>query len=237
MTTAPVRAWPVDPDELISLQKDIARMSAPLWVPPERVLLAACFVCFARGSPDQSEVGERGWAAAALARDRKFVADATVVGTTRAPYTSGLLALREGTLLDAAATALPETPEVLLVNATGRDHPRRAGLAVHLGVVLDVPTIGVTHRPLHAAGEWPPDERWATSPLMLDGERVGCWMRTRRGARPIAVHAGWRTDVDTAVGVVRRTIKRSRTPDSLRRARRAARLSRAGFRRPDRVLD
>jgi deoxyribonuclease V len=116
---------------------------------------------------------------------------------------------------------------MLLVDGTGRDHPRRAGLALHLGAVLDLPTVGVTHRPLGAAGKWPPDERGARSPLLLDGEQVGYWLRTRAGTRPLAVHAAWRTDAETAAEVVLSAC-RLRTPEPLRRARRRARRARSG---------
>jgi deoxyribonuclease V len=145
-----------------------------------------------------------------------------------APYRRGQLALREGAALAAAVARLPTRPEVVLVDATGRDHPRRAGLALHLGAVLDVPTVGVTHRPMLARGAWPADEAGASSPLLLDGEVVGAWMRTRRGARPLVVHVAWRTDVRIAVEVVARCSTRSaRTPEPLRRARVAARVARA----------
>jgi hypothetical protein len=95
--------------------------------------------------------------------------------------------------------ALPRRPDVLLVNATGRDHPRRAGLALHLGAILGLPTVGVTHRTLLASGDWPDDERGAMAPLMLAGDLVGYWLRTKRGCRPLAVHAAWRTDPQTGV--------------------------------------
>jgi deoxyribonuclease V len=144
-----------------------------------------------------------------------------------AAYEPGLLALREGRLLDDAVRALPDPPDVVLVNATGRDHLRRVGLALHLGSVLDVATVGVTHRTLLAAGEWPPDERGARSPLLLGGEVVGFWLRTRRGTRPLAVHAAWRTDPETAVDVVLAVTRDTRTPEPLRLARRAARRARA----------
>ena len=98
--------------------------------------------------------------------------------------------------------SLRARPDVVLADATGRDHPRRAGLALHLGAELDLPTVGVTHRPLLASGDWPGLERSARSPLVLDGEEVGAWLRVRRGARPLAVHAAWRTDSDAAVAVV-----------------------------------
>jgi deoxyribonuclease V len=133
-------------------------------------------------------------------------------------------------LLEAAVGALAEPPDVLLVDATGRDHPRRVGLALHLGAAVDLPTIGVTHRPFVAEGAWPPDERGAMSPLLLDDELAGYWLRTRPGTRPLAVHAGWRTDPDIAIDVVLST-SWLRTPEPLRRARRRAREARAASQR------
>jgi deoxyribonuclease V len=118
-------------------------------------------------------------------------------------------------------------PDVVLVDATGRDHPRRAGLALHLGAALGVPTVGVTHRPLRARAAWPDDARGAWSALVLDGDCVGAWLCTRPGARPVAVHAGWRTTVDVAVEVVLAASGRYRTPEPLRHARRLARTAHA----------
>jgi deoxyribonuclease V len=129
--------------------------------------------------------------------------------------------------MEQATRDLAMRPDVLLLDATGRDHPRRAGLALHLGAALDLPTVGVTHRPLLADGEWPADRRGATSPLRIGDTVVGCWMRTRPGVRPVAVHPGWAVDLDTAVEVVAGTSTR-RTPEPLRRARQLARRARAG---------
>jgi deoxyribonuclease V len=143
-----------------------------------------------------------------------------VTGAAGAAYEAGLLALREGPLLEAAVRGLPELPDVLLVNATGRDHPRRAGFALHLGAVLDVPTVGVTHRLLLARAD-------GEGRLLVDGELVGYLVETKRGARPLAVHAAWRTDAETAVDVVLLSLRGARTPEPLRRAREAARTARA----------
>jgi len=187
---------------------------------------AACFVCFPRGSGGPGREGDPGWAAAALAAPG-VPAVVAVTGRAGGPYLPGLLALREGPLLDAAVRALPALPALLLVDATGRDHPRRAGLALHLGAVLGVPTVGVTHRPLVAAGDWPEDRRGAASPLLLEGQIVGFWLRTRAGARPLAVHAAWGTSPEAAVDIVLAATGRARTPESLRAARAAARRARA----------
>lgn len=98
-----------------------------------------------------------------------------------AAYAPGLLALRVGRVMEQATRALASAPDVLLVHGTGREHPRRAGLALHLGVELDVPTVGVTHRPLIADGDWPQDQRGAMSPLRIGDAVVACQLRTQLG--------------------------------------------------------
>jgi deoxyribonuclease V len=214
-------AWPESPTELVAAQRELARSTPPPWEPPAVALrVGACFVCFQRGDPGPGAKGDAAWAAAVVVFEGRVDAGA--------PYEPGLLALREGALLETAVRKLGQPPDVLLVDATGRDHPRGAGLALHLGAVLEIPTVGVTHRPLAAEGDWPRDERGATSALTLSGEVVGYWVRTRRGARPLAVHAAWRTDGRTAVEVVLATTHGTRTPEPLREARRLARSARAG---------
>jgi deoxyribonuclease V len=220
-------AWPTSVDQLVAVQRALGlRRPEPWDPPPGDVVLGGCFVCFEPG-PGLGGGGERAWAAASLVRPGRGAAEAVVEGRASAPYRPGLLALREGPLLEAAVRALPGRPEVVLVNATGRDHPRRAGLALHLGAVLDLPTVGVTDRALVAEG--PPPERpaWSTAPLRLEREVVGVWLRTREGVRPVAVHPAWRTNVPVAIEVVRRAPGRMRTPGPIRLARRAARRARA----------
>jgi deoxyribonuclease V len=221
--------WPLIASDLVRLQRELASARPAPWLPPSpRPLVAACFVCFARGSSGSGQAGDRGWAGAVLMRaDRHLGATAVVRGRAGAAYRPGLLALREGPLLEAAVRALPSRPEVVIANATGRDHPRGAGLALHLGAMLDLPSVGVTDRPLLASGAEPGPERGATSPLLLDGAEVALLVRTRARARPLVVHPGWRTDLDTAAAVVLAAIGRARTPEPLRRARREARTARA----------
>jgi deoxyribonuclease V len=212
--------WPATAEALVAWQEELARATPPRLETWNAV--GGCFVCFPRGETGPGHAGDRAWAAASAGSETVVVA-----GEAGAPYVPGLLALREGPQLEAAVRALGPRPDVLLVDATGRDHPRRAGLATSLGAVLDIPTVGVTHRPLLATGEWPDDRRGATAPLRVGEETVGCWLRVRAGARPLAVHRAWRTDLDTAVAVVLDATPRVRTPGPLRRARTAARRARA----------
>jgi deoxyribonuclease V len=216
-----VGEWPDTREELIEEQVRLAALEPEPWRFEPGARVGGVFICFARGGTGPGHAGDPVWAATCVGEEA-----VVVVGRAGAPYEPGLLALREGPLLEAAARALPAQPDVLLVDATGRDHPRGGGLALHLGEVLDLPTVGVTHRPLVAEGEWPADERGARSPLLLEGELLGYWLRTRVGTRPLAVHAAWRTDAETAAEVVLWT-SRTRTPDPLRQARSRAREARA----------
>jgi deoxyribonuclease V len=220
--------WPRSPDELIEAQLALAGAVPEPWSPgTDAPAIGACVVVFPRGQAGAGARGDPAWAAAVVLRERQVLAEATVGTVARGPYVAGLLALREGACLEAAVRALAHAPNVLLADATARDHPRRAGLALHLGAMLDVPTVGVTHRPLFANGVWPRDEFGAWSPLVLEGQCVGAWLRTRRGARPLAVHPGWRTTLEVAIEVVLMSAGGHRTPEPLRHARRLARVARA----------
>ena len=218
--------WPTDVESLIAQQLALAHARPPRWTPPHAGLrLGGCWVCSPRGVTGRGGAGDPAWTAAVVLREGKVVDRRVRTGSAGAAYVPGLLALRIGPLLEQAARALATPPDLLLVDATARDHPRRAGLALHLGAELAMPTVGVTHRPLVAEGDWPGDDRGDTSPLRIGDEVVGCWLRTRPGTRPIAVHPGWQVDLATAVEVVAGAASR-RTPDPLRRARQAARLAR-----------
>jgi deoxyribonuclease V len=138
--------WPAIADELIQRQQALGELTPERWQPPTSLpRIGACFVCFEQVQ-GAGAGGDRGFAGAAITHHRRLLAGVTSSGPAGGPYLPALLALREGPLLEQAVRA-PITPEVLLVNATGRDHPRRAGLAFHLGAVLGLPTVGVTTRP------------------------------------------------------------------------------------------
>lgn len=221
--------WPTDPDQLAAVQVALAAEAdeAASWQVPDRLLLGGCWVCFPRGLTGPGQAGDPAWTGAVTVRSGRVRSRHTGVGQAAGPYVPGLMALRAGALLERAVRGLRARPDVVLLDATARDHPRRCGLALHLGAVLDVPTVGVTHRPLLATGDWPDDRDGATAPLLLEGEPVGWWLRSRAGTRPLAVHPGWRTGVDTAAEVLRAALHGRRTPEPLRQARHLARRSRA----------
>ena len=138
------RDWPRTAAELADEQTRIAGEIWTAWRPLGPVFASApATSASTRGGPGDGAAGDRGWAAAAVG-DEAVV----VEGNAPAEYEPGLLALREGELLERAVQRLKARPEVLIVDSTGRDHPRRCGLALQLGAKLDLPTVGVTHRPL-----------------------------------------------------------------------------------------
>jgi deoxyribonuclease V len=219
--------WPNDADSLMDYQQQLARAwPQQVILDPSTAMIAGCWVCFPRGLVGPGTDHDPAWSAALIMVRGRLIEQQVINDSTGAAYVPGLMALRIGPLLDQTVRALSRRPDLLLLDATARDHPRRAGLALHLGAELDVPTIGVTHRPLVAGGEWPSEERGATSPLLLNDSVVGCWLRTQSGVRPLAVHPGWRVDLATAVDVVTFLSRRRRTPEPLRRARQLARRTR-----------
>ncbi|MFI7068173.1 endonuclease V [Kribbella sp. NPDC050124] len=218
--------WPTTEPDLIAAQEALARATPPPWTPETSYLIGGAWVCFARGLSGTGSAGDRAWGAAVVMDQGDVVGRCLVPGHASASYVPGLLALRLGPLLEDVVRRLAPGPDVLLLDATGRDHPRGCGLAVQLGAVLDLPTVGVTHRPLTASGDWPDDATGATAPLFIGRDHVATWLRTRRCTRPLVVHSGWRTDLTTAVAVVTRSVAGRRTPEPLRRARQAARVLR-----------
>jgi deoxyribonuclease V len=230
-----LKVWPTDAQTLREEQRRLAALSPPLWrfAPDERV--GACFVCFAEDPLALSAGSEPAWAAAVTFLRGRRTAAAVVAGSTAARFGAGLLALRAGPLLERAVLNLPQAPDVVIVNATGRDHPRRCGLALHLGAVLGLPTVGVTDRPLVvAAGDEAAagDEVAAAAAgeaaaLRQGGREVAYLVRPGPVGRGVWAHAAWRTDAATAASLVRAVSGPGRTPAPLREARRLARTARA----------
>src|SRR5436309_1699998 len=124
--------WPTEPAELASLQHALAHETPAPWTPPRDCLVAACWVCFPRGLTGPGDAGDPAWAAAVVMAGRRVVGRCVLDGRASAPYVPGMLALRLGPLLEDLVRRLTPRPDVLLLDATGRDHPRRAGFALHL---------------------------------------------------------------------------------------------------------
>jgi len=145
------------------------------------------------------------------------------------PYVPGMFAFREGPVLRDAWSRLSTRPDLVIFHGHGIAHPARCGLASHLGVLLDVPSIGVAGKPLGTTAVVPGPHRGDMVPISLGGRIAGCAVRTRAGAREVYVSPGHRIGIETAVRVVLATATRFRLPEPLRAAHRHAVECRARF--------
>ena len=141
---------------------------------------------------------------------------------TRFPYVPGLLSFRELPALLAALAGLPEQPDVILVDGQGVAHPRSFGVACHLGVTLDCPTIGVAKSVLCGTYDDPAPERGSQSPLVYKGGVIGTVLRTRERVRPVIVSCGHRVGLPEAVALVETCTRGYRLPEPTRLADRLA---------------
>ena len=138
------------------------------------------------------------------------------------PYIPGLLAFREIPVVLKALEQLATAPDVLIVDGQGRAHPRRLGIASHLGVLLDLPTIGCAKSILCGAAKEPANTRGAWSPLIDRGETIGAALRTRVGVTPVYVSIGHRVGLRDALDLVLACCKNYRLPETTRWAHRVA---------------
>ncbi|SDR16149.1 Endonuclease V [Thermostaphylospora chromogena] len=148
---------------------------------------------------------------------------AVVRERARFPYVPGLFAFRELPPLLAALERLRITPELLICDGYGLAHPRRFGLACHLGVLTGLPTVGVAKTAFVGRYDTPAPERGAWTPIVLDGEVVGRALRTRDGVKPVFVSQGHRVGLETACAHVLRLAPRYRIPEPIRQADRLSR--------------
>jgi deoxyribonuclease V len=138
------------------------------------------------------------------------------------PYIPGLLSFREIPAALAALAALPLAPDLILCDAQGIAHPRRCGLASHLGLLARTPSVGVAKTRLVGEHRAPPARRGAWAPLTDRGQRIGAVLRTRAGVKPLYVSVGHRVSLATALRYVMACTTRYRIPEPLRWAHRLA---------------
>ncbi len=138
------------------------------------------------------------------------------------PYIPGLLSFREGPVLEEAFRKLEHEPDVFIFDGMGRAHPRRIGIATHMGLWLQRPTIGCGKSLLTGKYVEPPDERGATSDLIDRGELIGKILRTRIDVKPVYISVGHLADLPTSVELVMNCTRRYRLPEPIRFAHNAA---------------
>lgn len=213
----PTHRWDLTPREAIALQGELrqrlvlrASRRTPRYVAGTDV-----------GFPDQGRT-TRGALVVLSFPELELVDHAVIEIPTRFPYVPGLLSFREAPVLLAALGALRITPEVLLCDGQGLAHPRRLGLACHLGLLSGIPAIGVAKSRLIGEHAEPGPRRGEHTPLRHQGERIGSVVRTRDGVNPLYVSPGHLMSHARAISLTLACCTRYRLPQTTRLADRLA---------------
>ena len=155
-------------------------------------------------------------------RQGRIIAQATAAMETQFPYIPGLLAFRELPALLEAFHKLDVVPDAVICDGQGIAHPRGLGIAAHLGLYLDIPTVGCGKSRLVGEYDEPDTKRGSFSPLIYHSRGIGCVVRTRDNVKPVFISPGHLCGVNDAVKLVLRTTIRFRLPEPIRAADRIA---------------
>lgn len=225
--------WPRDEREAVAVQERLSPLVDLTGPGPQRPrLVAGLDVAYGEdwgaGGSGGADDGACRVAAAVVVLDAETltpVEEATAVGESAFPYIPGLFAFRELPLLVEALGRLRHLPELLLCDGQGLAHPRRFGLACHLGVITGIPAVGVAKTPFIGTYEVEAlgPERGASVPLVDHGETVGRVLRTQRDVKPVYVSVGHAVDLDTACRHVLALAPEYRLPETTRLADRLSR--------------
>lgn len=190
-------SWDLAPREAVAVQRKLAgRVRVePLRVAPR--LVAGLDAAFSRDGKD-CLAGVVLWDA----REGEVIEQHVVRRPLTFPYVPGLLSFREAPALLAALERLATVPDVLICDGQGVAHPRRFGIASHLGVLLDLPSVGCAKSRLTGEHADPGRKRGDQEPLRDGDAVIGCVLRSREGVRPLFISVGHRIDLAGAVGVV-----------------------------------
>jgi len=139
------------------------------------------------------------------------------IKTVEFPYIPTFLAFREGKAIVSAYRKLPEKPELLMIGRCGINHPRSAGLATHIGVALDIPTIGVSKSILCGIPEQPAGAG-TVQLLMYDDRQVGWVLKSKENCNPIIVAPGHRISMESSIEIVKHCLRGYKLPEPTRQA-------------------
>jgi len=151
-------------------------------------------------------------------KDLKTLEKAVAAGAVTYPYVPGLFSFREGPVILEALEKLEKPPDLLMIEGQGIAHPRRCGIASHIGMLLDIPTIGCAKTRLVGDYREPQRTRGSTSFLKDGEETIGAVVRTRTGVKPLFVSIGHLMDLNDCVRLVLQSCRGYRLPEPLRRA-------------------
>jgi deoxyribonuclease V len=213
--------WDLTPEEAVALQKQLAsQVQRTNGSDPEAVRFIAGIDASYR-KPKEGETGEGTSYAAVVVLsfpELEIVDRATATAPTVFPYVPGLLSFRETPPVLEALTKLSVKPDLLMLDGQGIAHPRRFGIACHVGVLTDTPSIGVAKSVLTGRYEDLGDQPGDTAPLVYRGETIGMALRSKMRTNALILSPGHKIDLSTTVRMVQACLRGYRLPETTRQA-------------------
>ncbi len=205
--------WDISPKEGIELQKKLRReiKLTPLESLPKTV--AGADVSYNKGS----NIFFAGIVLLSFP-DMEIIDEVSAVGRVDFPYIPGLLSFREGPLLIEAFRRLETAPDLIIFDGQGIAHPRGLGIASHMGLILNIPSIGCAKTKLCGDFDEPGLEKGSSSPLLMKGKEIGAVLRTKAGIKPLFVSPGHLVDIRDSMDIVLTCSKKYRLPEPTRQA-------------------
>ena len=213
MSPKMIHPWVLTSEEAVALQNRLAdRVVQRSRIAPEDVIKVA-------GVDSAYRMGIAHAAVVVMnLADLKILEEAVATKPVRFPYVPGLLSFREGPVIIEALRKLKTAPDLLMVDGQGIAHPRRFGIASHIGLLNDIPTIGCAKTRLIGDYEAPQRAKGSFSYLTDGRETIGAVVRTRTGVKPVFVSIGHLMDLNDSIRVVLKSCSGYRLPEPIRRA-------------------
>lgn len=219
-------------EEAVALQKKLAHFVVISPLPSTLLILGAADLAYIRGKNDKNEVTAPTYVAVVITfswPDLSLLEKAVHIGKVDFPYIPGLLSFREVPPIFRAWEKLREKPDVFLCDGQGIAHPRGIGLATHLGLLLDIPTVGCAKTRLWGHHEELPPQKGSRVPLYANGQPIGIVYRSRTGVKPLYISPGHMADISSSVTLVEKCLGRYRIPEPIRAAHRLAKQVKLTF--------
>lgn len=217
-----MHTWDVSPKEAIAIQESLLDRVVPHDDFGEVKTIAGVDVGF-----EENNAITRAAIAVLDIESLELIESAIARRPTTFPYVPGLLSFREIPAVLQAMLELKAVPDLLLCDGQGIAHPRRLGIAVHLGLLTDIPSIGVAMSRLTGTHGDVPPEKGSFVPLMDKGEQIGVELRTRTNVKPLYISLGHRIGIPSAIKFVMKCTPRYRLPETTRWAHKLASGKRA----------
>ena len=219
MKIEPLHGWNIGYERARAIQNDLrARLVLHSKDIPRRIqTIAGADISYSKGSDT--------FFAAVVILDfptMKIIEQASSSGTADFPYIPGLLTFREGPVLLEAFRKLRLSPDIIIFDGQGIAHPRGIGLASHMGLFLDTPSIGCGKTRLVGSYDEPGNKPGDYSPLVHNGEIMGAVLRTKRNVKPVFVSQGHKIGLKKAIGITLSSCRGYRLPEPTRKAHFAA---------------